>query len=175
LENVVSKFPIHFLKHSGIYELYDINWAVWSCLDDQKSPFAELQDINSIKYTIGCFHGVVDGVKIENGTILSSNVKISEFDKCDVVFLNDIHTRCEFKRKSTVFAAYSGPITQTKVNESEKNGALLWTWEKNKYVPRFIELPKRFGYRTYEVEDLATFKLPKDDLPRSFVPRLLYV
>lgn len=175
LEDFEAKCPIHFLTRSGIYNLHGINWAVWSCLDDQKNPFDNF-DMKTLKSgpIIGCFHGIVDGALADNDFYkLSANTSIDEFKKCDVVFLNDIHKRQSFRNNEI---QYSGSWCQTKVSEDESKGVLVWNWseKKDNFIAEFKELHHTFGYRTYEIQDLTTFQLPEDDLPRSYVPRLLY-
>ena len=86
------KHPIHYLKNSGLYSFYDINWAVWSCIDDQANPFPS--DYVKSDFTIGLYHGVVTGATTDDNFKLSGGVDISEFDNCDMVILADIH-KCQ--------------------------------------------------------------------------------
>lgn len=174
LEDFEPKYPIHFFKHSGIYNLYGINWAVWSCLDDQKSPFTVNKEDIKPGPIIGCFHGAIAGAIGDNDIYkLKAEITVDDFAECDVVFLNDIHKRQSFRNNEI---QYSGSWCQTKINEEESKGILIWNWneKKEKFVADYRELPKNFGYRTYEVKDLKTFEFPKDDLPRTYIPRLLY-
>ena len=90
-----TKFPIHFLKHSDIYNLYEIDWAVWSCLDDQKNPFPA--DYKKQSYTIGLYHGPIKGCITENGFMLSEGIDIKEFASCQRVIAGDIHALNSFR------------------------------------------------------------------------------
>lgn len=172
-DDLNPKHPIHYLKQGGIYRLYNIDWAVWSCLDGHKNPFEIENYKKNGTYIIGCYHGIINNVVADNEFVLRSDTELKDFDDCDTVFLNDIHKRQTFRDGDV---QYSGSWTQTKVNESEDKGVLLWEWDnkKNKYNARFCEIPKTFGYRTYQVDDLDEYQLPKDTLPRKYIARLQY-
>jgi predicted phosphodiesterase len=93
LENQ-TKNPIHYLKHSGIYDLYDIKWAVWSCLDDQQAPEISRTDSD---YIVGLYHGSVKGCVGDNGFVLSEGIDVDEFKDCNIVMMADIHAQSGFR------------------------------------------------------------------------------
>jgi len=94
--NNETKFPIHFFKHSGLYDLYNIKWAIWSCLDDQLAPKIIREDND---YVIGLYHGVTVNCVSDNGFILTEGIKLEEFKDCDKVFMADIHKQQFFDRE----------------------------------------------------------------------------
>lgn len=86
-----TTYHIYYLKNSGLYDIENITWAVWSCLDNQKNPFPQEYKKNINKYIVGLYHGVVAGAKTEDGFALSGGIDVNEFKDCDHVILSDIH------------------------------------------------------------------------------------
>ena len=171
IANVNAKHPIYYLKDSSIYNIYNIDWIVWSCLDDL-DPFIDGK--KSTDYSIGCYHGAVKGSLTDSNWDMSNGaIPLETFDQCDLVFLNDIHKRQSFRNDEI---AYSGSWYQVKIDEEVDKGVLVWVWneEKKKYVSEFKKLTNEYGFKTYEIKDLDTWKL--EDAPDSekFIVRLLY-
>lgn len=91
LNNIETVHPIYYLKESGVYNIYNIDWAVWSCIDEL-NPFDINPKTELSQYTIGCFHGPIQGVSTESGFTAFPNAPAIElFKDCDVVMLGDIH------------------------------------------------------------------------------------
>jgi DNA repair exonuclease SbcCD ATPase subunit/DNA repair exonuclease SbcCD nuclease subunit len=151
-----TKHPIHFIKQSGIYNLYGINWAVWSCLDNQATPFTEevIQTYHKHEqpYTIGLYHGAVKGCKAENGMILSEGIDLQEFYLCNVVMMADIHTGEKFRNNEV---AYSGSFVQTKVNENPYGSYLIWKWQGQTYKPNTKRLENIYSTVSYKLDDVG--------------------
>lgn len=157
LNNINSLHPIYYLKYSGVYHLYDIDWVVWSRLDNEDP----MKDFTKKKYTIGCYHGPIEGIKLDSGySNLHAEHSVDTFNQCDSVFLGDIHLQ-QFFRNNDI--AYSGSLLQVTMAESEDKGILIWDWDKKeeKYKPRHVNIPNRFGYKTIVIDDLEKFK-PSD-------------
>jgi len=118
IDNLQTEHPIYFLKDTGIYTLYDIDWAVWSVLDN-KNPFKEL-NYNKQRYTIGCFHGPVEGCKTDSGwKKFNHTLPLDTFDQCDIVLLGDIHKESVFKREE-----------ELEIEEEELEEYLKKGWKK---------------------------------------------
>ena len=154
------KNPIHFLKHSGVYNLYGIDWAVWSCFDDQKNPLKYEYENGVASFPkspghplIGLYHGVVNGCISDNGMILQGGIDIEEFKECDTVLLSDIHQQQFFRNKEI---GYSGSLLQTKINESIEGSYLIWNWEekKKKFIPTVKRLKNIYSVISFEVDDI---------------------
>ena len=176
IEPIQSLHPIYYLKDSGVYKLYDIDWCVWSCIDN-KDPFSIIVKDYEFGYKIGCFHGTVNGAKTDSGFTLSSKTELSLFDNCDLVFLADIHKRNYFRNKEI---AYCGGLIEAKVDEEGDKGGILWVWsdKKNKYLPQDVNLPNIYGFKTFKVNDLNTFDIKTVTENKSILSktvRLLYV
>lgn len=174
VDNIHSKHPIYYLKDSGIYPIYDIDWAVWSCIDEL-NPF-DIATKTGTNPVIGCFHGAVKGCKTDSEWIITeTDVTVEEFSSCDNVFLADIHKRQSFRDDEI---AYCGSWYQVKVDEEEHKGVLIWTLDesKGKYAYEFHELINQHGFKTFLIEDID--KITADDIivpTDKFLIRLLYI
>ena len=146
--------PIHFLKHSGVYSIYNIDWCVWSCLDNQQAPKI---DKNSLQYKIGVYHGTVKNCISDNGFILSDGIDIEEFKDCDRVFLGDIHKQQSFRNNEI---AYSGSLIQTKITEPENGSYLIWEWDGNNYNYSVKRVENSHSVVTITEDNVSTF-IPK--------------
>ena len=94
--NVINpKHPIYYLTDSGIYNLYNIDWVVWSCIDDL-DPFTLGK--KEVDYSIGCYHGTVKGSSTDSGWGLDGGVSLDLFKDVDICMLGDIHQRQSFDR-----------------------------------------------------------------------------
>lgn len=167
-----DKYSIHYLKASTIYPLYNINWAVWSCYDN-KDPFKQTVELKDY-YTIGCFHGAINGAITENNFGLESPITVEHFKNCQTVFLNDIHKRQYFRGGDI---AYSGSILQVNADEELEKGVLIWEFDEevNKYVSRFKEFKKDKGYVNINVRKIEEFDLNSLKIvPLGHVGRVTY-
>ena len=141
LNNEVEN-PIHYLKHTGLYNLYGIDWAVWSCWDNQRGP-----EITNENFTIGLYHGTIKGCIAENGFTLTEGIDVEEFVKCNRVLLGDIH-KTQFFRNREI--AYPGAILQTKITETANGHYLVW---ENGLIPRVCEINNPFSTITFNIDD----------------------
>jgi len=151
-----TKNPIHFYPHSGIYAAYGINWAVWSCLDNQLNPYT-IENIETNpsgeNYTIGLFHGAVGGCLSDTGMELKDGIDITEFENCDICILSDIHKRQSFRNNEI---NYTGNFIQVKENEVPHGTYLVYEWneELNKHFPTVKNIDNEFSTLVYEITDI---------------------
>lgn len=156
IESTNSLHPIYYLKDSGIYNLYNINWAVWSCMDNL-NPFETTKEFDKSLITIGCFHGAIKGCVTDSSWQLQGDYHtVDMFSFCDNAFLADIHKRQYFRNNEI---AYCGSIYQVKVDEEESKGVLIWEFhpQTKKYTPQYHQLETGFGFITIKVDDLNSF------------------
>ncbi len=173
VDNINATHPIYYLKDTGIYTVYDIDWVVWSCID-KKNPFEVASSWKKERTTIGCYHGAVKGCTTDSDWVLTSTeISIDEFALCDIVMLGDIHKRQYFRNNEI---AYSGSWLQVNISEAEEKGVLIWSLKGDKYESAFHKLQNDYGFRTYEIQNLDTFNVDEVTIPTNkFILRLLYV
>ncbi len=168
INNINSKHPIYYLTESGIYNLYDIDWVVWSCIDE-KDPY--VMGKRETDYAIGCFHGAVKGCLTDTNWELEGEISIDLFKDCNNAFLADIHKRQHFRNDEI---AYCGSWTQINISEELDKGFLVWEWDGAKYNSTFHKLNNENGFITYEIKDLETWDKKISAPTDKFIVRLLY-
>ena len=162
-ENLISDSNIEhefiYWKESKIYQYKNLDWAVWSCIEDQKNPFGDKEKNDG--YTIGLFHGAVKGCIADNGFRLTSGTDISEFSLCNLVMMSDIHMQQSFRNNEVV---YSGSFIQSKDNESPNGTYLIHNWndKKKKYEWEVKEIVNPFSVLTINVNEEGEYELPKN-------------
>ena len=110
---------LHYLKHSGIYTVADVDFAVHSILDD-RSKWPVANDCKA-KTKIALYHGPIYGAKTDsNDTITDRHVEISLFNGFDIVMLGDVH-------KKQTLQEYS--VEEIEVDENEVEQYLKDGWE----------------------------------------------
>lgn len=164
---IKPKNKIYYLTNSKVYDLFDINWAHWSVIENQKTPFVENKVLNN-KFTIGLFHGPVGTIKLENSIQKVTDVNLDIFDTCDLIFLGDIHLRQSFRNEEIY---YPGSWTELSFGEAEiwKNdfklkesskGYILWEKSGKTYKPSFKPLNTEYGFKIIQIQNYDTFKMP---------------
>jgi len=164
---------LHYLKHSGVYQIADVDFAVMSILDDKENWPSSTDCRNSVK-KVALYHGPVYGATTDaNFTISDKHVQVSAFDGFDMVLLGDIHRyqtlqeRNEKKKKPVI--VYSSSLIQQNHGEMVKNHG--WClWEVESCTHSFVTLPNSYGYYTYEMMD-ENLVFPKD-MPKNVRLRL---
>jgi len=167
--------PIFLLRDSGIYNLFDIDWIVWSRTD-------LINPIENYKfggnYSIGCYHGPIQGAVTDTGWNRFSKAKtLNDFGNCDAIMLGDIHANQFFKGnkvkgKDYFNCAYPGSLSQVDVSEKEEKGYLMWEFESNlnTYLPTFKQVENDYSIRTIRVEDISKSKIKDNQTIRLIIP-----
>lgn len=156
------KNEIHYLKKSDIYSIYNINWAVWSCIENQKKP-----DFSKIVSgpIIGLYHGVVSGAISDTGFALSGGIEISEFNECDLVIMSDIHMQQSFRNNEI---NYTGSLIQVSVSESSNGSCLVYNLINDKYIPEVKQIKNIYSTLTIDPTNLSVNVLPTQKLRIKF-------
>jgi len=135
---------IHFLKDSGNYELDGVNFANFSCFDEENwskcSPSEDPRLIN-----IALYHGAVGGSLLDTGIPIDGEVTVDMFRPYDFSLLGDIHRR-QFLDGGTRIA-YPGSTVQQNYGEDTEKGFLFWQIKsRDDYRVNFVKLknPKPF-------------------------------
>ncbi len=166
IENLDNK-NLHYLRDSGIYSIADVDFIVYSILDDSTS-WPNAKDSTS-KNRIGVFHGAVNNSKTDAGyTVRDENLPLKTFDGCHMVMLGDIHKYQHLNKAETV--TYAGSLIQQNFGESfENHGYVIWDVATRK--SEFFNITNDYGYYTLRIKDGI---LPNiDDIPKY--PRLRFI
>ena len=135
----------YYLKETGVYEFDNLSFAVVSVFDN-KFPDISLHPQDSLK--IALHHGTLDGAITDVGFKLKHKMKPSDFVNYDLVLLGDIHCH----QFLTPRMEYAGSLIQQ--NHGEKlSGHGFVKWDLNKMKGKFFEVPNRYGFVTFKLED----------------------
>ena len=166
---------LFYLTESGVYEMADTQFALFSITGDPK----DWPDVSQMtgKTNIGLYHGPVYGAKTDtNYTISSRHVEVDRFDGLDIVMLGDIHkhqvlqTRDKSKNKPAI--VYSSSLIQQNHGETlSGHGYVVWNIPTREF--EFVELVGDTGYVTFDIDpqDLNKFSVP-DNLPKNIRLRI---
>ena len=139
---------IHFLKDSGNYTIEGINFANFSCFDEEGwhkcSPSDDPAQIN-----IALYHGAVGGSLLDTGMPIEGEVTVDMFRPYDFSLLGDIHRR-QFLDGDTRIA-YPGSTVQQNYGEDVEKGFLFWQIKnRDEYRVNFVKLKNPRPFHTVE-------------------------
>lgn len=145
IENIRNQ-NLHYLSKSGIYNIDNIDLAVFSLLD---SNWPRVGECRKSATRIGCYHGPVHGASTDVGFVVSSkSITVDLFAGYDLVLLGDIH-KTQFL---TPTVAYCGSLIQQ--NHGENYGTHGWLdWDLTTKTATFRELKNPTGYYTLRVQN----------------------
>ena len=137
---------IILLKDSGNYKIGGINFANFSCFDEENwskcSPDPDM--IN-----VALYHGAVGGSLLDTGMPVDGEVTVDMFRRYDFSMLGDIH-RQQFLDGDTRIA-YPGSTIQQNYGEDINKGFLFWQIKsKNSYRVNFIKIKNPKPFHTVE-------------------------
>ena len=159
---------LHYFKHSDIYQVADVDFAVFSILDD-RDQWPAVEDCRKNSRKIALYHGPVHGAQTDVKYVITNrHVDVTTFEGYDVVLLGDIH-KYQVLQESNPVIVYSSSLIQQNHGESVTgHGWCLWNVEGCTHV--FNELPNAYGYYTLElVEGKINFPT---DMPKNVRLRL---
>ena len=141
---------IHYLRDTGIYNIYNLTFVVYSILDNKENwPKGDTVDGEN---TIVLFHGPVNKAQTDIGYTVSSNsFQVDMFDGFDMAMLGDIHKRQTFG-PGYEHIAYAGSMIQQNHGELlENHGYLLWDIPTRTFTEHHIH--NDYGFLTIDVVD----------------------
>ena len=137
---------LHYLKHSGVYDVADVSFVVWDVWEDEEN-YIKAKDFEA-DTKIVLYHGTVDRSKTDVGFSLPGKVTIDYFDDYDLGLIGDIHKRQYLNEEKTI--AYCGSLIQQNHGESIGHGYVLW--EVPTRTGEYIEIPNDYGYYTIDID-----------------------
>ena len=144
----INNPKIHYLRDTGVYNIHNLNFVVYSILDHKDNwPSADQVEGEN---KICLFHGPVNKAETDIGYTVSSNSFTADmFDGFDMALLGDIHRRQDLG-KGYSHVVYAGSMIQQNHGELlENHGYLLWDVESRTYTEHNIH--NEYGYLTVDV------------------------
>jgi len=141
---------IHYLRDTGVYNIHNLTFVVYSILDDKKN-WPKGNTIEG-ENKICLFHGPVNKAQTDIGYTVSSNsFQVDMFDGFDMALLGDIHKRQTFG-EGYEWVAYAGSMVQQNHGEMlENHGYLLWNVPTRTFEEFHIH--NDYGFLTIDVVD----------------------
>jgi len=150
---------LFFLKDTGIYRTNNVDFVVWSILDDTKNYVVPPKNKNK---QILFYHGVVDSATTDQGMQIRNNkLKVENISDFDYVMLGDIHKYQYLNENKTI--AYCGSTIQQSFGESLYHGFLFWNIDTG--FSKFIQVNNDYGFYTLHVKN---GKWQKATMPDKF-------
>ncbi len=168
----INHEQLHYLKHSGIYQVGDTDFAVFSILDDREQ-WPSVKDCKG-RRKIALYHGPVHGAQTDARYVITNrHVETSLFNGFDMVLLGDIH-KYQILQERDVHAkkpiiVYASSLIQQNHGETVDNHGWCM-WDVSACTHEFKSLQNNYGYYTLEVKN---GKLPfPTDVPKNVRMRL---
>ena len=146
---------IHYLRDTGIYNIHNLTFVVYSILDDKKNWPNGSDVVGENKICL--FHGPVNKAQTDIGYTVSSNsFQVDMFDGFDMAMLGDIHKRQTFG-EGYEWVAYAGSMVQQNHGEMlENHGYLLWDVPSRTFTEHHLH--NDYGFLTI---DVVSGKIPQ--------------
>lgn len=136
-------------KRRGCYEDENVNWCVYSLVDDNLPP--EISQNGN--HNIGLFHGQIQKLKTDKGFNFQDGFDVSKFRGLDVVLCGDIHKRQEFVIPNDKKGYMVGSIIQQKHDERiSKHGYGIYNVETSDY--EFIDVFNPTPFMTFSISSI---------------------
>lgn len=162
---------LHYLKHSGVYQVADTDFAVFSILDD-RDQWPSVQDCRPEARKIALYHGPVHGAQTDIKYVITNrHTDTSTFDGFDIAMLGDIHKYQVLQERSEgkPIIVYASSTIQQNHGEAVK-GHGWCRWNIADCTHEFMELENDYGYYTLELKG-DTISFPTD-MPKNVRLRL---
>jgi len=140
-----------FYPRKGVYRDENVNWCVFSLMDDNFYPGYGEEGLN-----IGLFHGKIAGLSTDLGFNFEEGYNPENFINMDLMLCGDIHKRQTFSIPNNNIGYMVGSlIQQDKGERISKHGYGVYYVENNKY--EFVDVfnPRPFiKFSIKSIEDI---------------------
>lgn len=130
----------------------NITWVVYSIYQNYLVP-----DIHNVKQEhpdnicIGLFHGMINGVTLDNNTKAEIGLNKDIFSDCRIVMAGDIHKRQEIINSQGTKIVYPGSLIQQDFGESISNhGFAVWDLEND--TVEYVDIPSEYQLVNMSIE-----------------------
>ena len=149
--NNLNHPQLHYLKDSGIYEIGEVHFTVFSIFDDP-TTFIKANSFEA-ETKVALFHGPVKSSKTDIGYEVTGDEYTEElFDGYDLGLLGDIHKRQYVDKNKKI--CYPGSLIQQNFGEAFDNHGYA-IWDIKTRSPKFTNIPNNYGFYTVDIKDGA--------------------
>ena len=149
---------------SGYIQDENIIWVVYSIYQNYAVP-----DITNAKEEfqgntfIGLYHGMINGVKLDNSSVSDSGTNKDIFADCQIVMAGDIHKRQEIINSNGTKIVYPSSLIQQTFGETITNhGFAIWDIEKNTVT--YEDIPSEYNLVNIRIESVDDIQKDKESL-----------
>lgn len=151
---------IHYLRDSGVYEINNIQFIVYSPIDNNIPNIDNLSD----KPRVAIAHESVRGSEYDTSIICrEGRFDVSEFTKYDITCLGDIHVPQFLDPR----VAYCGSFVQKNKGEGHRHGYILWDVESK--TGEFHNLTQYNNDVTLRVKNDQVVEIPDVIDPKNII------
>lgn len=149
---------------SGYIQDDNITWVVYSIYQDYFTPnVVEAKEEAPNNTFIGLYHGMINGVKLDNSTISESGTNKDIFMDCQYVMAGDIHKRQEIINKNGTKIVYPGSLIQQTFGETISNhGFAIWNIEDGSVT--YEDIPSEYNLIDIRIENAEDIQKGKESL-----------
>lgn len=150
VESINSENLVYY-KETGIYSDDNVNWVVYSLMDNNKRPDDLATQHNSNQTYIGLYHGIIEGGQTDLGIEFNRGVPADHFEGCDVVLAGDIHKRQIFKYNGGFVIMVGSTIQQNYGEALNGHGYCILEIPSLNY--NFVDIPSPVQFYKIQVEN----------------------
>ena len=158
--NNLNHPQLHYLKDSGVYEIGNTHFTVFSIFDES-STFIKANSFEA-ETKVALFHGPVKSSKTDIGYEVTGDEYTEQlFDGYDLGLLGDIHKRQYVDKSKKI--CYPGSLIQQNFGEAfDNHGYAIWDITTRK--PTFTNIPNDYGFYTIDIKDGNLLDI--EDIPK---------
>lgn len=170
--NALNNPKIHYLRESGVYEVADCVFSVFSVVGSEED-WVKADEIDTDKPKVCLFHAPINGVMVDTGYVIEDATDPVIFDGFDMVIAGDLHVPTVIQEYDASnhkpVIAYGSSTCQQNFGENLL-GHGYRVWDVATRTTTFHELPNDYGFYTLRLDSK---KLPDiSDMPKKVRLRL---
>lgn len=149
---------------SGYIQDDNITWVVYSIYQDYMVPnVSEAKEQTPSNTFIGLYHGMINGVKLDNSTVSECGTNKDIFMDCQYVMAGDIHKRQEIINQNGTKIVYPGSLIQQTFGETVSNhGFAVWNIENGDVS--YDDIESEYSLLDIKIEDVEDIQKDKEIL-----------
>lgn len=149
---------------SGFIHDDNITWVVYSIYQDYMVPdLSRAREEKGDNIFIGLYHGMINGVKLDNSTVSECGTNKDIFLDCKYVMAGDIHKRQEIANSNGTKIIYPGSLIQQTFGESvSSHGFAIWNLEEG--TVSYEDIPSEYNLINIRIANEDDIKEDKEAL-----------